>query len=703
LRLPGRHGTTAQRWEELLRSFDGAGYHAQDRIQQHRRQIEPLAFRSPVVRDLAQNLEKRHLHPRRARCTIAWSDPPSTCWRCNASLTIWRTRLGVTRSSPRDVSISPARAQPRENARPPHRLAMGMSTEMQASYVRIDSSRARNGEQRWIRRLPSLIIGLIVLVVIGSIFDTIFDGIMVPGENKYRSDLENLHHVRMMLASTEEGLLGYAINGRLERLEQFLSGRKVVPGEIAPFLPQLDRSVSTRSGSNGESGPFSHDFEELQADWEKIVRPVSGNLPTQADIAPLLAIATLELSDRLKSDINGYIDQLAAVAAQADAFSDREQRILATFNVGGGVLAIIAMVYAFRSILRALDSGLVAKQQVDQLFLMTDMLQSAAGQDDTNEVLRNTSATLMPGFGGALYVFNNSRDRLDLSTNWGDFAGGTADHISPTSCWALKRGKSHLNQPEEWALRCKHVAPGQTTLEIPMAARGQLYGLLVIAAAGGDAAARLDQIRPVATAMGDAMSLALASIDLRERLRNLALRDGLTNLYNRRFLEEMLERLCADAERRKTSVSAIMLDLDHFKLVNDQQGHAAGDAVLREVAAAVLSCLRSVDVACRYGGEEFAIILPDCSVANAAAKAEQIRSRINERTTASGLAVTVSLGVASIPETCGGQLELIPAADAALYAARQQGRDRVVVAPLRTLARSLSLVETTSAVQTDRS
>jgi hypothetical protein len=91
-----------------------------------------------------------------------------------------------------------------------------MSTEIQASYVGIDSSRARNGEQRWIRRLPSLIIGLIVLVVIGSIFDTIFDGIMVPGENKYRSDLENLHHVRMMLASTEESLLGYAINGRLE-------------------------------------------------------------------------------------------------------------------------------------------------------------------------------------------------------------------------------------------------------------------------------------------------------------------------------------------------------------------------------------------------------------------------------------------------------------------------------------------------------
>jgi diguanylate cyclase (GGDEF)-like protein len=569
---------------------------------------------------------------------------------------------------------------------------------MQTNYVRTDFQIARSWrQQRWTRVLPLVIIGLIALVAIGSVFDTSFDRIMGPRMDNYRSELAKLRHLQMVLSDTQEGLLGYAMSGRPERLEQFLSGKKVVAEEIRPFLSQLDKLDSTHSGANGESVLASYVFDELEADWEKLVRLGGGHLPTQADITPLTT-ATLELSDRLKSDIGSFVDQLVTVTAENDELIDTEARLLAYFNLGSAGFAIIAMIYAFRSILRALDLGLVAKEQVDHLFLMTDMLQSAAGQDDTNEVLRSTSATLMPGFGGALYVFNNSRDRLDLSTNWGDFALGGADHIGPTSCWALKRGKSHLNQTEEWALRCNHVAPGQATLEIPMAARGQLYGLLVIAAMGGDATARLDEIRPVATAMGDAMSLALSNIDLRERLRNLALRDGLTNLYNRRFLEEMLERLCTDAERRKTSVSAIMLDVDHFKMVNDQHGHAAGDAVLREVAAAILSCLRTVDVACRYGGEEFAIILPDCSVANAVAKAEQIRSRIHERTTASGLPVTVSLGVASIPETCGGQVDLIPEADAALYTAKQQGRDRVVVAPLRTLARSLSLVETISAV-----
>jgi diguanylate cyclase (GGDEF)-like protein len=196
--------------------------------------------------------------------------------------------------------------------------------------------------------------------------------------------------------------------------------------------------------------------------------------------------------------------------------------------------------------------------------------------------------------------------------------------------------------------------------EISMASRGQLYGLREIIAEGADATTRLAHIRLMANAIGAAISLALSSIALQERLRNQALRDSLTGFfYNRRFLEEMLERMCLDAERRKTSISAIMIDLDHFKELNDQHGHAAGDAVLRDVAAALLSCLRSVDVACRYGGEEMVVLLSDCPLAAATGKAEQIRSRIAELTGAGRVAVTASLGVASIPETSRETAELL--------------------------------------------
>ena len=135
-----------------------------------------------------------------------------------------------------------------------------------------------------------------------------------------------------------------------------------------------------------------------------------------------------------------------------------------------------------------------------------------------------------------------------------------------------------------------------------------------------------------------------------------------------------------------------MIDLDHFKRLNDVHGHAAGDAALREVAKVIVSCLRQTDVACRYGGEELAVLLPDCPVEMAEKKAEQIRGRIAEVSGGEGLSVTASLGVASHPET-SGRTELLAAADAALYEDKQRGRNRVVVAPLRNFAQQLAVVE----------
>jgi diguanylate cyclase (GGDEF)-like protein len=566
-----------------------------------------------------------------------------------------------------------------------------MSVETWASSSTSISLKSLRHQQRRTRVLPALIVGLIVLVAAGSVFDVTFDRAQEVKQAASQLIIAQVRLVHSALLDTENGLQRYVASGRLTYLDRYLSGIKVLTNELSPLLPQFDKYILARSNASGGLTLASHDFEELRADWDTVVRRDGTNEKAQVETASAQR-SVEELIDRLRGNVGSYLTQLTDEAALSDDWSNSEQRLLAIFNLGCSVLAAILMVYAFRSILKALGAGFIARHQVEQLFFMADMLQSAAGQDDTNEVLHTTSANLLPGFSGALYVFNNSRDRLDLATSWGTLVEG-GDHISPTSCWALKRGKPHLNEVKEGVLRCNHAEPGRTTLEIPMAARGQLYGLLTIGAEGADAPQRLNQIQPIATAMGDALSLALSSIDLRERLRNLALRDSLTGLYNRRFLEEMLARLCADAERRKTSISAIMMDLDHFKKLNDQYGHAAGDAVLRDVAAAILSCLRSVDVACRYGGEEFAVLLPDCSAAAAAAKAEQIRSRVSERTTAAGAAITISLGVASISETCVGLPDLLPTADEALYAAKQQGRDRVIVAPLRPSAQKLSLID----------
>jgi diguanylate cyclase (GGDEF)-like protein len=552
-----------------------------------------------------------------------------------------------------------------------------------------------NRRQRWTRMLPGMIIGLIALMGLSMVVDTVFDRLQEPKAAKIQSDIEQVRLLRMALIDAEDGVRGYVISGHVEDLENYLPDAKALANINPSLLAELDRSASEQIGGNGGSTPVSSDIAALRTAWDTAIRLVEDNQRASAG-TNLLSMHTKELMDRLRSKTAAYVDQLTVKAAEQTRWSDSEEALLDILNLGCAVFAIVAMIYAFRSITRAITAGFAAKQQVEQLFSMADMLQSAAGQEDTNEVLRNTAANLLPGFSGTLYVFNNSRDRLDLSMRWGGLSEASADHITPSSCWALKRGKAHLNLLEDGALRCNHANQDQAVLEIPMAARGQLYGLLGIIAEGAQAATRLNDIRPIANAMGDAMSLALSSIALREQLRSQALRDPLTGLYNRRFLEEILERMCLDAQRRKTSISAIMIDLDHFKKLNDQHGHAAGDAALRDVAAAILSCLRSVDVACRYGGEELTVVLSDCSLANATGKAEQIRSRIAELTSARGVTVTASLGVASIPETSNDVADLLPAADGALYQAKQQGRDRVATAPVLRSGKRLSLIETGS-------
>lgn len=170
---------------------------------------------------------------------------------------------------------------------------------------------------------------------------------------------------------------------------------------------------------------------------------------------------------------------------------------------------------------------------------------------------------------------------------------------------------------------------------------------------------------------------------LREKLRNQALRDPLTGLYNRRYMEDLLQRFVRLAERENREVSVVMVDLDHFKRLNDEHGHAFGDTVLRESAHALVSALRETDIVCRYGGEELVVILPDCNIERAADKAELLRQRIEALGETHKAAISASFGVASIPHTSGGVADLLAAADVALYKAKQNGRNQVQKSPDR--------------------
>lgn len=328
-----------------------------------------------------------------------------------------------------------------------------------------------------------------------------------------------------------------------------------------------------------------------------------------------------------------------------------------------------------------------SRSRTSELFEMTDMLQSAEDHRDAGAVLEATSLRLLPDYAGALYVFNNSRDRLDLAMSWSPKAwssqGGfePAETLVPDNCWALKRGKPHVNDSNTGTLCCMHHSGEAATLELPMVARGTVYGLLMLATPDG--ATKLKGIARVARALADSMSLALSNIALREKLRTQSLRDPLTGLYNRRYMEDALDRYLSMAERTGTATSVIMVDLDHFKRLNDEHGHAKGDAVLREVAGQLMGALRPSDVVCRYGGEELLVILPSCDLEDALLKAEMLRARVESLTETHGAAISASFGVACVPETSAGLGDIVTMADAALYTAKQGGRNCVRAAARR--------------------
>ena len=226
---------------------------------------------------------------------------------------------------------------------------------------------------------------------------------------------------------------------------------------------------------------------------------------------------------------------------------------------------------------------------------------------------------------------------------------------------------------------------------IPLVAEGEELGVVV-----GEWGHRLGAHIPAATVDSLEQSAGRTALALRDawqvaEIERLATRDGLTGLANRRLFEESLEREVARARRRSTPLSLVVLDVDHFKDINDTFGHPAGDAVLREVGDALTSKSKDSDLAARYGGDEFVILLPDCNAENALVVAERLRTAVQEHATT--LTVTTSAGTASLPDNAGDAGRLVAAADAALYQAKRDGRDRSVASsrrPFRAAADAMS-------------
>lgn len=323
---------------------------------------------------------------------------------------------------------------------------------------------------------------------------------------------------------------------------------------------------------------------------------------------------------------------------------------------------------------------------------MSQMLQSSLTPGEACSVAEKQLASVLAGASFDLYLLNESRTLLERVGSERR-PGERRESFAPEECWALRRNKPHLfnvDSPRSIACDHEHGVREGWHLCLPLMAQGMALGVLClepmdsIAGIVGSRASDPDADFDFYASVAEVLALAIANVNLRESLRHQALRDSLTGLVNRRYITDALDRELARAIRSGESLSVVMLDIDFFKRFNDTFGHDAGDAVLRTLGTLLRKRARAEDIACRYGGEEFMLVMTGMSSDAAQNRVDVLREEIQaldvQHEGRSLGRITVSAGIATYPLHAQGKKELIEAADQALYSAKHAGRNRVTIA-----------------------
>ena len=325
-------------------------------------------------------------------------------------------------------------------------------------------------------------------------------------------------------------------------------------------------------------------------------------------------------------------------------------------------------------------------ESMQKLGQFNEMLQSCHSLDEVREGIRSAMTGLLPDLGGHLALINPSQNLTAVGAHWGRHGLIVESIFPPEDCWALRRGHAYPQAGIASAFTCKHVhwpnpdMPEAAYLCVPLAAQGEMIGVLTF---DGERPPTPSE-RRVALAASEQLALALANLRLQDTLRTQSIRDPLTGLFNRRYLEVSLERELLRAARRALPLSVLMLDVDDFKRFNDTHGHEAGDTLLSRFAEVLKRTTRPEDIACRYGGEEFTVVMQEADEKIAVHRAEQVRMAIAEMSVEHRREqlphVTVSIGYAVYPRDGSTQEDLLRRADAGLYLAKRSGRNRVASA-----------------------
>jgi diguanylate cyclase (GGDEF)-like protein/PAS domain S-box-containing protein len=321
---------------------------------------------------------------------------------------------------------------------------------------------------------------------------------------------------------------------------------------------------------------------------------------------------------------------------------------------------------------------------------LNSYLQVCRSTDETFPIVSYYSEQIFPDCAGSLYLFNDKKSLVESKTTWGKSELLSTPIIVPDDCWSLRQGKEHAILHNDERLRCRHVAEGVNNYICePIIAQGEMMGMLHIQFNSSDNTTEeekehyLNSRKRLIKITADNLALSLVSLKLREALQSQSVRDPMTHLFNRRHMEESLDREIHRCARAKSGLGVIMSDADHFKSINDKYGHDVGDFVLVEYAKLLKQSVRTSDIVCRYGGEEFIVIMPDSNKEAVISRANKICEQIRElKLMHDGKPlpqITASFGVSYMDGVIVDKSALIRAADLALYNAKNAGRNQVVV------------------------
>ncbi len=513
--------------------------------------------------------------------------------------------------------------------------------------------------------------------------------------------LNALHEILALLTQAESGARGYVISGEADFLEPY-------HGAISRLKALMSESRSVFAGDAEQSPKLKEvlpvvDLRLRSLETLVAIRREKGLLAA-ADI--VARGESKPRMDRIRSAIGHMIDseqeRVTRGAAELERRVKRATTIGVTVSVVNMAMLVVLFVLGYRTLRERATAEVVQRttaerlalgleeleirnQQISLLAELAVGLESPSSMEEGMRTIGLFGSQLFRNTSAAVYLFRPSLNVLERSSAWGS-PQAMPEVLDPASCWALRRGQPHAVRSKEHDLSCPYsteLTPDTLPqLCLPLMAHGEILGLVCIHAATRDSWVADERALGLARAFSEQISLGLSSFTLRETLRRHSIVDSLTGLYNRRYLDETLKREVFRAQRGEKPLSVIMLDADHFKRLNDTFGHEAGDTALRALGEQLKTGVRAGDLACRYGGEEFALVLADCNKEQALQRAHLIAAGVRELRLMYGGTllnrITISAGVATYPEDGEEAGQLIAAADRALYAAKQTGRDRVL-------------------------